>query len=374
MCDYLLHMKSRGEHFDTIRYASSSISMACTVASDGKIQQGKSRSVTSLLKGFRVTRPVRQKGTKGEYSDVVRLYEEAWNYGPTEALSLRHKKERAILLLAADTACRPVDLTKLFRVFEGNQRQIVFYDGGVRVRFFYPKEVDPGSSRQNTTNYYFSKWVDIHSTTPASVSTPEILKEFLEASSGSAFAHTRIPQFDSSAQPFVYARKDKNGKWLGASVDHIAKLIRDLMLNAGMKDMTARSLRGASPSKIYQLFPDMLQQSLDLGRWTTSKTFFDHYCCPVIIRSTGKPPASLCSNPQQVLRWGFKPNPPPRVSAKEYFLLPDHWVSKTIPGVGEVQSFEDGVYKVRHLGKCTELFHYKLMSRISEARQAKHSR
>lgn len=364
-----------------IRYASSSISMACTVASDGKVQQGKSKSVTTLLKGFRVNRPIRQKGTSGEYADVVLLYEEAWLYGPTEALTLRHKKERALMLLAADTACRPSDLSKLFRVFSGNQAQIVFFDGGVRVRFFYPKETDPGSSRQNTTNYYFSKWIVVHHTKPASVSTPAVLKEFLLASSGPDYAQHYMQQLDSYAQPFVHGKKNKEGKWAGASVDHIAKVIKDVMLNADMKNMTARSLRGASPSKIYQLFPKMLQQSLDLGRWTTSKTFFDHYCCPVSMRSSDKPPASLGVtrpslevNPQQVLRWGFKPNPPPRVAAREYYFLPSHWVSKTLPDDGLVESFEDGIYKVRYPGKCDELFHYELMSRISEARQAKHSR
>ena len=92
------------------------------------------------------------------------------------------------------------------------------------------------------------------------------------------------------------------------------------------------------------------------------------------MRSSAKPPASLMGNPQQVLRWGFTPNPPPRVAAREYYFLPSHWVSKTLPDDGLVESFEDGIYKVRYPGKCDELFHYELMSRISEARQAKHSR
>jgi hypothetical protein len=35
LCDYLLHLKEQGAHHDVIRCASSSISMACAVATDG---------------------------------------------------------------------------------------------------------------------------------------------------------------------------------------------------------------------------------------------------------------------------------------------------------------------------------------------------
>ena len=59
------------------------------------------------------------------------------------------------------------------------------------------------------------------------------------------------------------------------AVDTVARLIKTGVVDAGMQNMTARSLRGASPSKIYQLFPDLLQPALDLGRWTTAKTFLD---------------------------------------------------------------------------------------------------
>ena len=182
LCDYLLYLKEdRGVHYDLIRYASSSISMACAIATDGEIQQGNSPSVTALLKGFRIHRPIKLKGTSGTYSDVVLLYEQAWLYGPTSALTPRHKRERALILLAADTACRPSDLCKLFRVFEGTQRQIVYSETGMRIRFFWPKEADPGSARQNTTNYFFSKWVEVHDTLPAVISTPAVLRDFIIA-------------------------------------------------------------------------------------------------------------------------------------------------------------------------------------------------
>ena len=140
---------------------------------DGKIRQGNSPSVKALLKGFRIHKPIKLKGTQGNYCDVVLIYEKAWLYGPTSALTLGHKRERALLLLAADTACRPIDVCKLFRVFDGAYRQIAYTDFGMRIRFFWPKEADPGSARQNTTNYYFSKWVEVHNTVPAVISTPD---------------------------------------------------------------------------------------------------------------------------------------------------------------------------------------------------------
>ena len=377
LCDYLLYLKEdRGVHYDLIRYASSSISMACAIATDGEIQQGNSPSVTALLKGFRIHRPIKLKGTSGTYSDVVLLYEQAWLYGPTSALTPRHKRERALILLAADTACRPSDLCKLFRVFEGTQRQIVYSETGMRIRFFWPKEADPGSARQNTTNYFFSKWVEVHDTLPAVISTPAVLRDFIADSSGPEFAQQYIPDLESWAQPLMFAAKKKD-QWQPASVDTVAKLVKTWMTKAGMENMTARSLRGASPSKIYQLFPDLLQPALDLGRWTTPKTFLDRYHCPVNVRSNERPPDSLKDNPQQILRWGFTPQPPPHVTAEEYYLPPAHWLQQTFSrdifsssaGTNfKVVSFDGGVYKVQLGRKTSSLYHYELMARISEAR------
>jgi len=368
LCDFLLHLKQQGVHYDVIRYASSSISMACAIATDGKVQQGNSLSVKALLKGFRIHKPIKLKGTKGNYSDVVLLYEEAWLYGPTSALTLGHKRERAVLLLAADTACRPIDVCKLFRVFDGTQRQIVYTDFGMRVRFFWPKEADPGSARQNTTNYYFSKWVEVHNTVPSVISTPAVLRDFIDHSSGPGFAKEEIPELQAFAQPLVYAAQ-KNGIWQPAKVDTIANLIKTGMKNAGMANMTARSLRGASPSKIHQLFPGLLQPALDLGRWTTPKTFLDSNRCPVNVRSQERPPDSLKNNPQQILRWGFTPQPPPRITAEEYQLPPTYWLQQPFPSLGKVMEFGGGVYKLKLGRKTSSMYHYELMARVSDSRQ-----
>jgi hypothetical protein len=166
----------------------------------------------------------------------------------------------------------------------------------------------------------------------------------------------------------VHAAK-KKGQWQPASVDTVARLIKTGVVDAGMQNMTARSLRGASPSKIYQLFPDLLQPALDLGRWTTAKTFLDSYHCPVNLRSQERPPDSLKSNPQQILRWGFTPQPPPSITAEEYHLPPSYWLEQSFPDLGKVIGFDGGVYKLKLGNKTSSLYHYELMARVSESRQ-----
>ena len=93
-------------------------------------------------------------------------------------MTVGQKKKRIVALLAADSAARPSDIARLFRVYDTWKQQIVFTDWGCRIRFFYTKEIVPGSSRDNSTGYWYTTWVDIHSTEPAEISTPELLKEF----------------------------------------------------------------------------------------------------------------------------------------------------------------------------------------------------
>ena len=369
MAEYLWHLHDRRVHYDVIRQHSASISMSCFTATDGAIQQGHAPSVTNTLKVLRQKKPSKKKGLEN-YADPVLLYQEAWLYGPPEALTVGHMKEVAAILCAADTGCRPSDLSKLFRVFDGQHRQIEFTDYGMRLRFFFPKEVDPGSSRRNATNYYFSKWIQVHSTTPLETSTPEVLRHFMEITSGPEFGVSHISELDVDAQSLFYGKKT-DGVWGPASVDHIANLIKNRMRAAGMGNMTARSLRGASPSKIVQLFPSALQSALALGRWTSAFTFHTHYQGKVNLVSSEPPPPSLESNPQQILRWGFKPNPPPGVSPDEYMKRPDHWVGQSFPDLGTVQSFSEGVYTVaeQHNQRSQICFyHYELMAEISKSR------
>jgi hypothetical protein len=115
-----------------------------------------------------------------------------------------------------------------------------------------------------------------------------------------------------------------------------------------MGRMMTAHIRGASVSKIIQLVPDLTEPALALGRWTTPNTFRNHYQAPVL-GTWAKVPKSICQNPQQVLRWGWTPQPPTSVSIAEYEKPPSYWVGKTTPSLGTVTKFEDGDYMVDDL-------------------------
>ena len=150
----------------------------------------------------------------------------------------------------------------------------------------------------------------------------------------------------------------------------MANIVKAGCERAGMSSMTARSVRGVSPSKIVQIFPDLEPTAIKLGRWTNSKTFRSHYQSPVDLVTDQRPPASMRSNPQQILRWGFRPQPPPGLSAEEYMRPPSHWISKSFPRFGRVLRFSDGLYTVQRGRQNEEFYHYELMSEISRSRQS----
>ena len=369
---YLTGLSARGVHHDILRDVSTSISMACVEASDQQYQPGKSFTVSKFFEGERRRKPTRRLGT-GEYSDVALLYNELWKYGPSDALTIGQKKKRLVALLAADSAARPSDLARLFRVYDGWKQQIVFTDWGVRLRFFYTKEIVPGSSRDNATGYWFTTWVHIHKTTPREISTPEILRDYLDSTSGPEYATQHISELDSDAQPLVFARK-RSGKWQPASVDHVSNLVKESLEESSMRSMTMKGIRGASPSKLVQLFPSCMSSALALGRWTTRKTFCNHYQAPVKLVMEETPSAEMADNVQQVLRWGFAPSPPPNVSAEEYMKGPSYWVGKKYSYLS-ILSFDEGIYATAAegvfapvVGAKEELYHYELMEAVSKAR------
>jgi hypothetical protein len=373
LAEHLGLQSDAGVHHDALRDMSTSISMACATASDKKHQPGAAFSVKEFVDGERRRRPMRRKNN-GVYKDVALLFQETWLCGPDSAMALGHKKERVILLMFADTACRPSDLWRLYRACEGWRQHIVFVPGGVKVRFFYPKEVVLGSSRDNATGYYFSAWVMTHDTEPASISTPRCLRVFLDGSSGPEFATKHVPELDCDVQPLCWASFQQS-KWWPSSIDTISKVTKNSLLHAGMGEMISRSIRGASPSKIVQLYPELLPEALKLGRWTTRKAFNNHYQGPVELAISDHPSPAIRNNSQQILRWGFTPRPPEKVSALDYMKGPDFWVGTRVRGrhikrAVQVVSFdkETGRYKAKQGTADRFLFHYELMTAISEAR------
>ena len=242
------------------------------------------------------------------------------------------------------------------------------------LRYFWPKEVMPGSSRSNATNTYFSTWVRVSGTEPNTINTVAVMKEFLRRSTDSErFGLHAIPQLEGSFQPLVYARKVK-GKFQKASVDHCSNVIQSGIDRCEMGTMKTCHIRGAATSKIVQLVPAALPLALKLGRWTTKTMFVQHYQAPV--KGTWEPvPTQLQANAQQILRWGFKPTPPPLVSVEEYERQPDCWVGVYISGLGKVRMFDDGSYTVQNIEsyKLLQFDHWDFMKQISTAREATHT-
>ena len=364
LVSFLQHMQESGASFASLKDASASISMACREATDGDMALGDKESVKRFLKSVRIHEPAGpRKQRVPSYHDVTALFQEAWDFGPNECLCEGNLKEKLIILLMVDSAARPSDIHRLFRTTQGRNAQIRFEGNDMFIRYFWSKEVDPGSSRSNSTNVYFSKWVKIHGTVPKCTDTVETMKVFLRRTSDpELYATVFIPELQISSQPLVYARW-QHGKLQQASVDHISNIVKRAISEKKMGRMMTAHIRGASVSKIVQLVPDLTDQALALGRWTTPHTFRNHYQAPVL-GTWAKVPKSVSNNPQQVLRWGWTPQPPAGISVAEYEKPPAYWVGKTIPNLGKVTTFENGDYMVNDLA----LKHWEFMNLVSETR------
>jgi hypothetical protein len=364
LVNFLQRMSVSGATYASIKDASASISMACREATDGDVALGDRESVKRFLKSIRIHEPVgRRKQLVPDYHDVSALYQEAWAFGPNDGLCEGHLKEKLILLLMVDTAARPSDIHRLYRTMTGRHSQIRFEGRDLFVRYFWSKEVDPGSSRSNSTNTYFSKWVKIHGTVPRSTDTVETMRAFLQRTSDpELYATVHIPELQLHSQPLIYARFE-HGKLQHSSVDHISNIVKRAIKDKQMGNMMTAHVRGASVSKIVQLVPDLTEQALALGRWTTPHTFRNHYQAPVM-GTWAQVPNSIKHNPQQVLRWGWTPTPPDKVSVAEYEKTPRYWVGRTIPFCGKVDSFDNGDYMI----KGCSYKHWELMQLISEKR------
>ena len=117
--------------------------------------------MSKLFEGERRSKPTRRRGT-GECSDMALLYNEMWLCGPTRAMTVGQRKKRVVALLAADSAARPSDIARLFRVYDTWKQQIVFTDWGCRIRFLYTKEIVPGSSRDNSSAVFTIYYIYIY--------------------------------------------------------------------------------------------------------------------------------------------------------------------------------------------------------------------
>ena len=362
---FLRRQHEQGAAHPSLKDAAASVSTACAQASDGLAQLGSQASVISYLKMVKQSEAPDRRERMITYPDVARIIQIAWEYGPNTNISLEQLKRKLVTLLMVDTASRPSDLWRLYATTEGKYRQIEFIgESDVRIRYFWPKEVDPFSSRTNATNTWFSQWVLIRGTTLTSTNTVQCLRDFMLRSADPVqFATVYLAQLADSVQPLVYA-KTVAGVRQKCSVDHISNIIKTAISRAHISTMKPRHLRGASTSKIVLLSPDAMSVAMGLGRWTSPRTFLQHYNAPVDLLTKAPCPEGISMNGQQLLRWGWTPSPPPDVSAEEYDEHFDYWIGKAIPRVGRIIKFIDGKYWVAK----QRVTHGQLMGMISKAR------
>jgi integrase len=362
---FLRREHERGAAHPTLKDASASVSAACAQASDGSAQLGSQASVIAFLKMVKQQEAPDRRERMLVYPDVARLIQMAWEFGPNGNISLEQLKRKLVILLLVDTAARPSDIWRLNCTVVGKYRQIEFLgESDVRIRYYWPKEVDPFSSRTNATNVWFSQWVLIRGTVPASTDTVTCLREFMQRSADpDQFAPEYIPQIATSVQPLIFA-KTKAGLRIKCSVDHISNIAKKAISAANITTMKPRHLRGASTSKIVLLSPDATAVAMGLGRWTTPKTFLQHYNAPVDLMTRAPCPGSISLHGQQLLRWGWTPTPPLQVTAEEYDEPFDFWVGKLIPHLGRISKFDNGRYAI----KQKQVTHCELMGLVSKAR------
>ena len=104
--------------------------------------------------------------------------------------------------------------------------------------------------------------------------------------------------------------------------------------------------------------------AMGLGRWTSPKTFLQHYNAPVDLLTQAASLDGISMHGQQLLRWGWTPRPPPHVTVAEYDEPVDYWVGMAVPRLGQISKFTDGKYLVAK----QQVTHCQLMGLISKAR------
>jgi hypothetical protein len=183
---FLRREREKGAAHPSLKDAVASVSTVCAQASDALTQLGTQDSVVSFLKYVKQHEAPDRRERMPTYPDLARLIQTAWEFGPNANLSLDQLKHKLVILLMVDTAARPSNIWRLYQTRVGKYRQIEFLgETDVRIRYFWPKEVDPFSSRTNATNTWFSQWVVVRGTTLHSTDTVACLREFLDRSSDS---------------------------------------------------------------------------------------------------------------------------------------------------------------------------------------------
>ena len=291
------------------------------------------------------SRPLRSTQS---YADVARLLEEAWLLGPDEALCISRLHEKLVLLLSVDTAARPSDIANLFRTTSEVDTHIRFTGIDMDLRYFGHREDDQNSPHTDLKNTY-AGWIRVHGTDPPQIDTVRVMRAFLNRVRRDHLLYGDLHVFFGRMSDETYA-------------DHLSNITQSAMNRADMGGMQTAHLRAASSCKIAQLVPNMRMESIRLGRWSSESTFA-LYEQPVV--GVWAPvPASVQRSCQGILRHGFAPKPPPKVSRTEYEAAPTSWTNVRIGDEGRITPLPDGEY----LLGGDRVSHRTLMQRLSLSR------
>ena len=291
------------------------------------------------------SRPLRRTQS---YADVARLLEEAWLMGPNEALCVSRLHEKLVLLLSVDTAARPSDIANLFRTTSEVDTHIRFTGNDMDLRYFGDREDDQNSPHTDLTKTY-AGWIRVHGTDPPQIDTVRVMRAFLDRVRSDYLLYGDLHAFFGHMSDETYA-------------DHLSNITQSAINRADMGGMQTAYLRAASSCKIAQLVPNMRIESIRLGRWGSESTFAQ-YERPVV--GVWAPvPTSVRGSCQWILRHGFAPKPPPKVSRTEYEAAPTSWTGEYIRGEGRITPLSDGEY----LLGGDRVSHRTLMQRLSHSR------
>jgi hypothetical protein len=305
------------------------------------------------------------------YPDPATILANVWLFGPNENLGIGLLRHKLVALLFIDLAFRPSDIKNLFRLHADKDGSNASLDVSAdpkhqsRIRPFYPKEVKIGSSRKNSSNRVWGQWCSLPLTIPKELCTRTTLLAYLDRTNELDIVPFQdLRQLNCKARPLIHGAMWKDGVLQPPSIDYLSHLMKDLMLEIGIKDMDTRNIRGMSVSKVAQVAPTLLPEAIRMGRWTTPKTFADNYQKPVrCVSKRPLPDAVLKSkNLQQILRHGLSLKPPTNVSLGDFVRHHSHWINKKLPGVGTVRSFSEGIYSVQSDNTTKRFTHFELFS------------
>ncbi len=77
------------------------------------------------------------------YPDVARRIQIAWEFGPSDSISLERLKRKWGILLMGDTAARPIDLWRLYAAIKASIARSSLSAIPMSGYYFWPEEVDP---------------------------------------------------------------------------------------------------------------------------------------------------------------------------------------------------------------------------------------